>query len=188
MLLCALPVDVLHDVSRPGQLHLQLPSMLHEEVHQRPCHRGRGVEEKRRDPQDRPVQLLQAQEEVVPVLHRQQIVVVLLQDARVKGGHVGPSPYVLLKDLRRRKVAPEDVVELLDLGAAARAGQDAAVADHGADVVVLVEDRRDLRQQRAEVLPDGEDVLVAGVVVVHQLPDPDGSSGQAEVVGDVDVL
>lgn len=35
-----LPVDILHDVSGPGQLDLQLTSMFHEEIHQCPRHRG----------------------------------------------------------------------------------------------------------------------------------------------------
>ena len=161
------PVNILHDVPGPGQLDLQLPTMFHKEVHQRPGDRRRGVEEKGRDPQDGGVQPLQAQEEVVPVLHRQQVVVVFLQDAGVKGRHVGPLSHVSLKQLRRRKVAAEDKVEGVDLPAAARARQDAAVAHHGAGVVVLLGDRRRLGEQRAEALPDGEDVLVAGVVVVH---------------------
>lgn len=181
-------VDILHDVPGPGQLDLQLPPMLHEEIDQRPCDCGGRVEEKRRDPQDGVVQLLQTQEEVVPVLHGQQVVVVLLQDAWVEGGHVGPTPNVLFEDLRRRKVAAEDKVKLLDLRAAARAGEDAAVAHHGTDIVVLAHDGRGLREERAEVLADGEDVLVAGVVVVHQLSDPHRPSRQCEVARNVDVL
>lgn len=185
---CVLLVDVLHDVSRPGQLDLQLASMFHKEVHQRPGHRGRSVEEKRWDPQDGSVQLLQAEEKVVPVLHSQQIIVVFLQDAGVKGRHVGPTPNVLLKNLRWREVASEDKVVFFYLGPAARAGEDAAVPDDGADVVALVEDGRNLRQQRPEVLADGVDILVAGIVKVHQLADSDGVPGQREVTGDVDVL
>lgn len=184
----SLLVYVLHDVSGPGQLDLQLPPVLHEEVHQRAGDRGRGVEEERRDPENGAVQLLQAQEEVVAVLDGQQVVVVLLQDAGVEGGHVGAAPHVPPEDLRRSEVAAEDVVVLLDLSAAARAGEDPAVAHHGADVVALVEDGRGLRQQRAEVLADGVHVLVAGVVEVHQLADAHRVSGQREVVGDVDVL
>lgn len=181
-------VNILHDVSRPGQLDLQLTTMFHKEVHQRPGDRRRRVEEKGRNPQDGGVQPLQAQKEVVPVLHGQQVVVVLFQDAGVEGRHVGPSSHVLLKQLGRRKVATEDEVKAVDLLAAARARQDAAVANHGADVVVFLADGRHLRKERAEVLPDGEDVLVAGVVVVHQLPDSDRISGQREIPGDVDVL
>lgn len=146
------------------------------------------MEEKRWDPQDGSVQLLQAQEKVVPVLHSQQIVVVFLQDAGVKGRHVGPTPNVLLKNLRWREVASEDKVVFFYLGPAARAGEDAAVPDDGADVVAHVEDGRNVRQQRPEVLADGVDILVAGIVKVHQLADFDGVPGQREVTGDVDVL
>lgn len=146
--------------------------MLDEEIHQCPCDSGGRVEEKCRDPQDGAVQFLQTEEEVVPVLHGQQVVVVLLQDAGVEGGHVGPSPNVLFKDLRRCKVAAEDKVKLLDLRATARAGEDATVAHHGTDVVVFANDGRGLGEERAEVLTDGVDVLVAGVVIVHELSDP----------------
>lgn len=141
--------------------------MLHKEVHQCPCHRGRRVEEKCWDPQNGTVQLLQAQKKVVPVLHSQQIVVVFLQDTRVKGGHVCPPPNVLFEELSRREVAAKDKVELLNLGPAARASEDATVADHSAGVVVFVQNGRDLGEKGAEVLADGEDVFVAGVVVMH---------------------
>lgn len=181
-------VDVLHDVSRPGQLDLQLPPMLDKEIHQSPRDSGGSVEEKCRDPQDGVVQLLQTEEEVVPVLHGQQVVVVLLQDAGVKGGHVGPSPDVLSEDLSGRKVAAEHKVKLLDLGAAARASEDATVAHHGADVVVLAHDGRGLREERAKVLANGVDVLVAGVVIVHQLSNPDRRSCQCEVAWNVNML
>lgn len=33
-------VDVLHDVSGPGQLDIQLTSMFHKEINQRSCHCG----------------------------------------------------------------------------------------------------------------------------------------------------
>lgn len=146
------------------------------------------MKEKCRDPQDGVVQLLQTEEEVVPVLHGQQVVVVLLQDAGVEGGHVGPSPDILPENLGGRKVAAEHKVKLLDLRAAARAGEDAAVAHHGADVVVLAHDGRGLREERAEVLADGVDVLVAGVVVVHELPDADRCSCQCEVTWNVNIM
>lgn len=133
-------VDILHDVSRPGQLDLQLPPMFDKEIYQCPCDSGGRVEEKCRDPQDGVVQFFQTEEEVVPVLNGQQVVVVLLQDAGVEGGHVGPSANVLFEDLRRRKVATEDKVKLLDLRAAARAGEYATVAHHSTDVVVLAHD------------------------------------------------
>lgn len=98
------------------------------------------MEEKCWYPQDGSVQLLQTQKEVVPVLYCQQIVVVFFQDTGVKGCHVGASSNVLLEDLSWGKVAPEDKVKPIDLRAAARAGQNAAVADHGADIVVFLED------------------------------------------------
>lgn len=154
-------VDILHDVPRPGQLDLQLPPMLDKEIYQCPCHSSGRVEEKCWDPQDGIIQFLQTEKKVVPVLYGQQVVVVLLQYAGVEGGHVGPSPNVLFEDLRRSKVAAEDKVKLLDLRAAAGAGEDPAVAHHGTHVVVLARDGRGLREQRAEVLADGVDVLVA---------------------------
>lgn len=120
----------MHDVSWPGQFDLQLAFVLHEEVHQGPGDRGRRVEEEGRDPQDRSLQLLQAEEEVVPVLNGQQVVVVALQDAGVEGGHVGLLPHVFGVDLRRGEVAAEHKVGLVDLGAALAARQDAAVAHH----------------------------------------------------------
>lgn len=185
---CALLVNVLHDISRPGQSDLQLTSMLHKEIHQRPGDRCWCVEEKCWYPQDGSIQLLQTQKEVVPVLYRQQIVVVFFQDTGVEGCHVGASSNVLLEDLSWGKVAPEDKVKPIDLLTAAWAGQDAAVADHSTDIVVLLEDGWRLGKERAEILPDGEDVLVTGVVVMHQLPDSHWISGQREITGDVNVL
>lgn len=162
--------------------------MFHKEVHQCSGDCGRRVKEKRRDPKNGSIQFLQAQEEVVPVLNSQQIIVVLLQDAGVKCRHVGSATNVLLKNLCGSKVASEDKVILLNLGPAERAGENATVADHSTNVVVPVEDRRDLWQERAEVLSDGVHVLVTGVVKVHQLPDFDCVSSQSEVVGHVDVM
>ena len=161
--------------------------MLHEEVDQRARDGGRRVEEEGGDPEDGAVQPLQAQEEVVAVLHGEQVVVVLLQDAGVERGHVGVPAHVLLENLGGCEVAAEHVVELLDLRAALGAREDAAVAHHSAHVVMLVEDGRGLGQQRVEVLPDGEHVLVAGVVVVHELAHAHPAANQGEVVGDVDV-
>lgn len=162
--------------------------MLHEEVHEGAGDGGRGVEEEGRDPEDSPVQLLQAEEEVVAVLDGQQVVVVFLQDAGVEGGQVGASANVLAEHLGRSKVATEDKVKLVDVRAAAAARQDATVAHDSTGVVALVENGRDLGQQRAEVLPDGEDVLVAGVVVVHELAHAHAAFSQSEVVRNVNVL
>lgn len=128
----------MHDVSWPGQFDLQLALVLHEEVHQGPGDCGRCVEEEGRDPQDGSLQLLQAEEEVVPVLNGQKVVVVALQDAGVKSGHVGLLSHVFRVNLRRGEVAAEHKVGLVDLGAALAARQDAAVADHRAYAVLLV--------------------------------------------------
>lgn len=162
--------------------------MFNKEVHQGASDSGRGVEEEGRDPEDGPVQLLEAEEEVVAVLDGQQVVVVFLQDAGVEGGQVGASAHVLAEHLGRSKVATEDKVILVDVGAAAAARQDAAVAHDSTGVVALIEDGRDLRQQRAEVLPDGEDVLVAGVIVVHELAHAHTTFSQGEVVRNINVL
>jgi len=180
-------VDVVHDVSGPGQLDLQLTLVLHEEVHQGPGYRGRGMEEEGGDPQDGSLQLLQVEEEIIPVLNGQQVIVVPLQDAGVKGGEVGLLAHVLGVDLRGGEVAAEDKVGLVDLRAALAPRQDAAVAHHGADAVVLVVDGRDVRQQRLQVVADGEHVLVAGVVKVHQLADAHAVLREGEVGGNVDV-
>lgn len=108
----------MHDVSWPGKFNLQLALVLHKEVHQGPGHRGRCVEEEGRDPQDGSLQLLQAEEEIIPVLNGQQVVVVPLQDAGVKGGQVGLLPHVFGVNLRRGKVAAEHKVGLVNLRAA----------------------------------------------------------------------
>lgn len=177
----------MHDVSRPGQLDLQLTFMLDKEIHQSSGDRGRSVKEEGRDPEDGAFQLLQVEEEVVPVLDGQQVVVVPLQDAGVERGHVGLPAHVLGVDVRGGEVAAEDEVGLIDLGAAVAAGQDAAVSHHGAHTVVLVEDGRDFREERLEVVTDGEDVFVAGVVKVHQLANTHAVLREREVVGNVDV-
>lgn len=182
------PVNVLHDISWPSQLDLQLPSVLDKEVNQRSRDRRRRVEEKSRDPKDGPIELLQTQEEVVAILNGQEVVVILLQDAGVEGGQVGFPSHIFLESLGRGKVAPKDKIRFIDLLPALAPGQDPAVAHHGTDVVVLVQDGRHVRKQRPEVVADGEDVLVAGVVIVHQLPDPNAALGQGKVFDDVDVL
>lgn len=92
--------------------------MLHKEVHQRSRDRGRGVEEKGRNPKDGTVQLLQAQEEVVPVLDGEQVVIVLLQNAGVEGREVCASAHVPAEDLGRCEVAAEDKVIGVDGGTA----------------------------------------------------------------------
>lgn len=114
-------VDIVHDVSRPGQFNLQLAFVLHEEVHQGSSYCGRGVKEEGRNPKDGALQLLQVEEEVVPVLYGQQVVVVSLQDAGIKGGQVGLPPHVFGVDLRGGEVAAEDKVGLVDFGAAVAA-------------------------------------------------------------------
>lgn len=114
--------------------------MLHKEVHQRACDRGRGVEEKGWNPQDGSVQLLQAQEEVVPVLNGEQVVIVLLQNAWVKSREVCAAAHVLAEDLGRCEVAAEDKVIGIDGAATPAARQDAAVSHHGARVKALVKD------------------------------------------------
>lgn len=161
----------MHDISWPGQFDLQLALVLHKEVHQGPGYCGRGMEEEGGDPQDGSLQLLQVEEEIIPVLNGQQVIVVPLQDAGVKGGQVGLPAHVLGVDLRGGEVAAEDEVGLVDFWAAVAARQDAAVAHHGAYAVVFVVDRRGVWEQGFEVVADGEHILVAGVVKVHQLAD-----------------
>lgn len=145
------------------------------------------MEEEGRDPQDGSLQLLQVEKEIIPVLNGQQVVVVPLQDAGVKGGQVGLPAHVLGVDLRRGEVAAEDEVGLVNLWAAVAARQDTAVSHHSTHTVVLVEDRRGVWEQGFEVVADGEDILVAGVVKVHQLADTHTVLCQGEVVGNVDV-
>lgn len=186
MISLILLVDVLHDVSRPGQFNLQLAFVLHEEVHQCSGYRGGRVEEEGGDPEDGSLQLLQVEEEVVPVLYGQQVVVVPLQDAGVEGGQVGLPPHVFGVDLRGGEVAAEDEVGLVDLRAAVAARQDAAVPHHSAHAVVPVGDGRGFREQGLEVVADGEDVLMAGVVKVHQLAHAYAVLSKGEVVGNVD--
>lgn len=144
------------------------------------------MQEEGGDPQDGSLQLLQVEEEVVPVLNGQQVVVISLQDAGVEGGHVGLPANVLGVELRGGEVAAEDEVGLVDLGAAVAASEDAAVANHGTHAIVLVEDGGALGQQGLEVVADGEDVLVAGVVKVHELAHMHAVLCEGEVVGNVD--
>lgn len=146
------------------------------------------MEEEGWDPQDGSLQLLQVEEEIVPVLNGQQVVVVPLQDAGVKGGQVGLLSHVLGVDLRRGEVATEDEVCLVDFWAAVAAREDAAVAHHRAHTVVLVDDGGSVRKQGLEVVADGENVFVAGVVEVHQLANVHTVLCEGEVVGNVDVV
>lgn len=146
------------------------------------------MEEKGRYPQDGSVQLLQAQEEVVSVLDGEEVVIVLLQNAGIKGCEVCAAAHVPAEDLSWRKVAAEDEVVGVDGGAAPAACQDSTVSHHGARVVALVKDGRRVRQEGAEVLADGEDVFMTGVVVVHQLTDTNAALGQGKVAWHVDVL
>lgn len=162
--------------------------MLNEEIYERARDGGGRVEEKGWNPQDGTIKLLQTQEEVVSVLDGQQVVVVFLQNAGIEGGEVGPAAHVFTEDLGGREVAAEDEVVLVDVGTAAAAGENPAVADDGAGVVALVDDGRRVWKQRPEVFPDGEDVFVTGVVVVHQLTHAHAAFGQGEVVRHVDVL
>lgn len=145
------------------------------------------MEEEGRDPQDGSLQFLQVEEEVIPVLNGQQVIVVPLQDARVKGSQVGLLAYVLGVDLCRGKVATEDKVGLVDFWAAMAPCEDAAVSHHCTHTVVLVEDRRSVWKQGFEVVADGENILVAGVVKVHQLANTHTVLCKREVGGNVDV-
>lgn len=146
------------------------------------------MKEKSWNPQNGSIQLLQTQEEIVSVLDGKQVVIVLLQNARIKGREVRVSAHVLAEDLGWCEVAAEDEVVGVDGTAAPAACQDAAVSHDGARVVALVEDRRRVRQEGAEVLTNGEDVFMTGVVVVHQLTDTNAALGQGEVMWHVDVL
>lgn len=146
------------------------------------------MEEKGWNPQDGSVQLLQAQEEVVSVLDGEQVVIVLLQNAGIERREVCAAAYVFAEDLGGREVAAEDEVVGVNGGTAPAARQDAAVSHHGARVVALVKDGRRVRQEGTEVLADGEDVFMTGVVVVHQLTHTNAALGQGEVTWHVDVL
>lgn len=127
------------------------------------------MEEEGRDPQNGALKLLQIEEEVIPILYCQQVIVVSLQDAGVKRGQVGLPSHVLGVDLRWGEVATEDKVSLVNFWATVASSQDAAVTHHGTHAVMLVEDRRDVWEQGLEVVTDREDIFVAGVVKVHQL-------------------
>lgn len=154
-------VDIMHNVSRPGQFNLQLAFMLDKKIHQGPSYCGGGMKEKGRDPQDGSLQLLQVEKEIIPVLNGKQIIVVPLQDTGVKSGQVGLPAYVLGVDLRGGEVAAEDKVGLVDFRATVAACQDAAVSHHSTYTVVLVVDRRCVRKQGLKVVTDGEDIFVA---------------------------
>lgn len=146
------------------------------------------MEEESRDPQDGSLQLLQVEEEIIPVLNRQQVIVVPLQDAGVKGGQVGLPADVFGVDFRGGKVAAEDKVSLVDFWATVAASQDSAVAHHRAYAVMLVVDRRGVWEQGFKVVADGEDILVAGVVKVHQLANTHTVLCEGEVGGNVDIV
>lgn len=145
------------------------------------------MEEEGRDPQDGSLQLFQVEEEIIPVLNGQQVIVVPLQDTGVKGSQVGLLAHVLGVDICRGKVATEDKVGLVDFWAAVAAGEDAAVSHHGTHTIVLVVDRRSVWKQGFEVVADGENIFVAGVVKVHQLADTHTVLCEGEVVGNVDI-
>lgn len=66
--------------------------------------------------------------------------------------------------------------------------QDATVANDGADTVMLVANGRSVREQRLEVVADGKNVLVAGVVEVHQLADTHAVLCEGEVAGNVNIV
>lgn len=121
-------------------------------------------------------------------MYSEQVIVVPLQNARVEGGQVGLLAYVLGVDLRGCKVAAEHKVSLVDFWPTVTPCQDAAVSHHSTHTVVLVEDRRDVWEQGFEVVANGEDVFVAGVVKVHQLSDPHAVLGEGEVVGNVNIV
>lgn len=182
------PVNVLHDIPWPSQLDLQLPSVLHKEVNQCSRDRRRRVEEKSGDPKNGPIELFQTQKEVVAILNGQEVVVILLQDAGVKGGKVGFPSNIFLESLSWSKIAPKDKIRFIDFLPALAPSQDPAVANHCTDVVMLVQDGRHVRKQRLEVIADGENVLMAGVVVVHQLPNPNAALDQGKVFDHVDML
>lgn len=146
------------------------------------------MKEEGRDPQDGSLQLLQVEEEIIPVLNGQQVIVVSLQDTGVKGGQVGLLAHVLGVDLCGGKVAAEDKVGLVDFWSTVAARQDAAVAHHRAYAVMLVVDWRSVWEQGFEVVADGEDILVARVVKVHQLADAHTVLCEGEVVRNVDVV
>lgn len=88
------------------------------------------MEEEGGDPQDGSSQLLQVEEEIIPVLNGQQVVVVPLQNAGVKGGHVGLPPHIFGVNLSGGKVAPEDKVSLINVGATVATCEDTTVAHH----------------------------------------------------------
>lgn len=118
----------------------------------------------------------------------QQVVVVPLQDAGVEGGHVCFASNVSVVDLCGGKVAAKDEVEFVNLRPAPAAREDAAVSNHSAHVVVFVQDGRRVGEQGLEVTTDGEDILVTGVVVVHELAHTHPVLSQGEVIWHINVM
>lgn len=53
---------------------------------------------------------------------------------------------------------------------------------------MLVQDGRHIGKQRSEVIADGENILMAGIIVMHQLSDPNTVLGQRKVFYYIDVL
>lgn len=121
-------------------------------------------------------------------MNGQQVIVIPLQDAGVKGGQVGLLAYVLGVDVGGGKVAAEDKISLVNFRATVAAGENAAVSHHSTHAVVLIEDGRGVRKQGFEVVTDGENILVAGVVKVHQLANAHAVLRKGKVVGNVDVV
>lgn len=121
-------------------------------------------------------------------MNGQQVIVVPLQDAGVEGGQVGLLAHVLGVNVRGGKVATEDKISLVDFWAAVAAGEDAAVSHHGAHAVVLIVDGRGVGKQGHEVVADRENILVAGVVEVHQLAKTHAVLCEGKVVGNVEVV
>lgn len=146
------------------------------------------MEEEGRDPENGSVELLQAEKKVIAILNGHQVVVILLQNAGVEGGKVGFPADVLLERLGRGKIATENKIGFIDFLPTLTAHQDPAVSDNGANVVVFVLNGRDVGKQRPEVIANGENVFMAGVIVVHQLSDPNHALGQRKVLDHVNVL
>lgn len=144
--------------------------------------------EEGRDPQDGSLQLFQVEIEVIPVLNGQQVVVVLLQDTRIKGCQIGLPAYIRVVQICGGKVTAEHKIGLVNFWSTLAACQDATVAHHGTHVEMSVENRRGVWEQRFEVVADGEDILVAGVVKVHQLAQAHAVLYEGEVVGNVNVV
>lgn len=121
-------------------------------------------------------------------MNGQQVIVIPLQDAGVKGGQVGLLAYILGVDVGGGKVAAEDKIGLVNFRATVAAGKNATISHHGTHAVVLIEDGRGVGKQGFEVVTDGENILVAGVVKVHQLANTHAVLRKGKVVGNVDVV